>query len=148
VDPFVHLRVASGYSLQYGASHPHVLVERAAEQEMDTLALTDRDGTYGAVKFAQACRAAGIRPVLGVDLAYRPVLAGGPRSASRPRTPTRGGEFRDPTWDSLPRVTLLASAGGPGGGRAGWSLRCTSPATGAAPWPPSTCWPPGWPRAT
>ena len=44
-DPFVHLHVASGYSLQYGASHPHVLVERAAEQEMDTLALTDRDGT-------------------------------------------------------------------------------------------------------
>ena len=29
-DPFVHLHVASGYSLQYGASHPHVLVERAA----------------------------------------------------------------------------------------------------------------------
>ena len=64
--------MASGYSLQYGASHPHVLVERAAEQEMDTLALTDRDGTYGAVKFAKACRRAGIRPVLGVNLAYRP----------------------------------------------------------------------------
>ena len=69
MDPFVHLHVASGYSLQYGASHPHVLVERAAEQEMDTLALTDRDGTYGAVKFARACRTAGLRPVLGVDLA-------------------------------------------------------------------------------
>ena len=70
-DPFVHLHVASGYSLRYGASHPHVLVERAAEQEMDTLALTDRDGTYGAVKFAGACLSAGIRPVLGVELAYR-----------------------------------------------------------------------------
>ena len=69
-DPFVHLHVASGYSLQYGASHPHVLVERAAEQEMDTLALTDRDGTYGAVRFVKAAMAAGIRPVLGVDLAF------------------------------------------------------------------------------
>ena len=68
-DPFVHLHVASGYSLQYGASHPHVLVERAAEQGMDTLALTDRDGTYGAVRFVRAARSAGIRPVLGVDLA-------------------------------------------------------------------------------
>ena len=57
MDPFVHLHVASGYSRQYGASHPHVLVERAAEHEMDTLALTDRDGTYGAVKLALACRA-------------------------------------------------------------------------------------------
>ena len=87
-DPFVHLHVASGYSLQYGASHPHVLVERAVEQEMDTLALTDRDGTYGAVQFAKACRSAGIRPVLGVDLAYRPPGSrpvGGPgRSAADP----------------------------------------------------------------
>ena len=65
-DPFVHLHVASGYSLRYGASHPQTLVARAAEQEMDTLALTDRDGVYGAVKFARSCYAAGIRPVLGV----------------------------------------------------------------------------------
>jgi error-prone DNA polymerase len=124
VDPFVHLRVASGYSLQHGASHPHVLVERAAEQEMDILALTDRNGTYGAVKFAQACQAYGVRPVLGVDLAYRPVLTAAPRSASRSRTPTRGGELRDPVGAGLPRVTLLASAGGPGGGRAGWAAVC------------------------
>jgi error-prone DNA polymerase len=124
VDPFVHLRVASGYSLQYGASHPQVLVERAAEHEMDTLALTDRDGTYGAVKFAQACRAAGIRPVLGVDLAYRPVTGDPRRSRPPSRTPTRGGEFRDPPWDQLPRVTLLATADGPGGGRAGWAAIC------------------------
>ena len=71
-DPFVHLHVASGYSLQYGASHPHVLVERAAEQEMDALALTDRDGTYGAVRFAKAAMAMGVRPILGVDLAFSP----------------------------------------------------------------------------
>ena len=85
-DPFVHLHVASGYSLQYGASHPHVLVERAAEQEMDTLALTDRDGTYGAVRFVKAAMAAGIRPILGVDLAF----VGSP-----------DGWFRDARWRSL-----------------------------------------------
>jgi error-prone DNA polymerase len=133
-DPFVHLHVASGYSLQYGASHPHVLVERAAEQEMDTLALTDRDGTYGAVKFAKACLQAGIRPVLGVDLAHvrqparratsyesaararDPYDVSRMASASTPaRTPVRGGAFRDPR---LPRVTFLAS------GRAGWAAIC------------------------
>ena len=91
-DPFVHLHVASGYSLQYGASHPHTLVERAAEQEMDTLALTDRDGTYGAVKFARACLAAGIRPVLGVDLAYRPT--GQDRRRDRPRRTAHPGPGR------------------------------------------------------
>ena len=121
VDPFVHLHVASGYSLQYGASLPHVLVERAAEQEMDTLALTDRDGTYGAVKFAKACLQAGMRPVLGVDLAVAPLLGppGGsrpaPGSRQSPRTPVRGGAFRAA---ELPRVTFLA------GSRRGWAALC------------------------
>ena len=94
-DPFVHLHVASGYSLRYGASHPQTLVERAAEQEMDTLALTDRDGTYGAVKFARACYAAGIRPVLGVELAHHPTRPWAHRH--RPtRTPVRGGSLPRP----------------------------------------------------
>ena len=124
MDPFVHLHVASGYSRQYGASHPHVLVERAAEHEMDTLALTDRDGTYGAVKHAKACRAYGLRPVLGVDLAVRPVAGAAAQPAvpeQRPRTPVRGGAFRDDRL--VPRVTFLADASHTGG-RAGWAAVC------------------------
>ncbi|MEO7350450.1 MAG: DNA polymerase III subunit alpha [Marmoricola sp.] len=112
-DPFVHLHVASGYSLQYGASHPHVLVERAAEQEMDTLALTDRDGVYGAVRFVKAAMAAGIRPLLGVDLAWS--MGEERSSGSKPRTPTRGGASRDAR---LPRLTFLAS------GKTGWAAVC------------------------
>ena len=123
-DPFVHLHVASGYSLRYGASHPQTLVERAAEQEMDTLALTDRDGVYGAVKFARACYAAGIRPVLGVELAHRPVLPGIAPTVARTRTPVRGGTYRDPVGGGLPRVTFLATADSAGGGRAGWAALC------------------------
>jgi error-prone DNA polymerase len=124
-DPFVHLHVASGYSLRYGASHPHTLVERAAEHEMDTLALTDRDGTYGAVKFARSCYAAGIRPVLGVDLAHHPTQPWSTVSTTA-RAPVRGGAFRDPGpgTGGLPRVTVLASADSPGGGRAGWAALC------------------------
>ncbi len=121
-DPYVHLRVASGYSLQYGASHPHVLVERAVEQEMDTLALTDRDGTYGAVRFAKACLQGGVRPVLGVDLAVAPLhpWSGAPPTEPRRqdgpgRTPARGGAFRD---KRLPRATFLA------GSRRGWAALC------------------------
>src|SRR3954470_16615485 len=105
MDPFVHLHVASGYSRQYGASHPHALVERAAEHEMDTLALTDRDGTYGAVRHAKACRAAGIRPVLGVDLAVRALVGQPATPEQKPRTPVRGGAFRDDRL--VPRVTFL-----------------------------------------
>ena len=131
-DPFVHLHVASGYSLQYGASHPHVLVERAAEQEMDALALTDRDGTYGAVRFAKAAMAMGVRPILGVDLAFSSSVTsaqrlanygpdggsagiGQPLRGSGARTPARGGASRDAR---LPRVTFLAS------GRSGWAAVC------------------------
>src|SRR3954451_8957080 len=115
MDPFVHLHVASGYSRQYGATHPHMLVERAAEHEMDTLALTDRDGTYGAIKHAKACRAYGLRPVLGVDLAVRPLVgaagtpgtagtAGLPAREPKLRTPVRGGAYRNDQL--LPRVTF------------------------------------------
>ncbi|MDQ3456084.1 MAG: DNA polymerase III subunit alpha [Actinomycetota bacterium] len=122
MDPFVHLHVASGYSLRYGASHPATLVARAAEHGMGTLALTDRDGFYGAVKFATACRSAGIRPLFGVDLALRPAAHPALRverpeedgrllSTRAPPTrasPARGGISVDPR---LPRVTLLAATG-------------------------------------
>jgi error-prone DNA polymerase len=110
-DPFVHLHVASGYSLRHGASHPQTLVARAAEHGMSALALTDRDGVYGAVRFALACRSAGVAPILGVDLAVDPA-AGRP---SRSRTPARGGSEVD---RRLPRVTVLAQ------GKAGWAALC------------------------
>jgi error-prone DNA polymerase len=134
-DPFVHLHVASGYSLRYGASHPHALVERAVEHEMDTLALTDRDGLYGAVRFTKACMQGGVRPVLGVDLAVEPVMPSASSASSvssassagsstgrglvlppaRRVTPARGGSYRDPRH---PRVRLLAT------GRQGWAALC------------------------
>jgi error-prone DNA polymerase len=121
-DPFVHLHVASGYSLRHGASTPAALVDAAAEHGMDALALTDRDGAYGAIKFAVAARAAGIRPILGVDLAVADDAAGPSRrgTASGPgqparRTPARGGAIVD---RRLPRVTVL------GRGRSGWAAVC------------------------
>ncbi|SDE53219.1 DNA polymerase III subunit alpha [Auraticoccus monumenti] len=114
-DPFVHLRVASGYSLRHGASHPAALVRAAAEAEMDTLALTDRDGLYGAVRFAGACLQTGIAPVLGVDLAVPPELVDAPPQATRTRQPVRGGAVRDA---GLPRVVVLASS------PAGWGRLC------------------------
>ena len=53
-DAFAHLHVASGFSLRYGASTPTTLVERASALGQPALALTDRDGLYGAVRFVQA----------------------------------------------------------------------------------------------
>ncbi|GAB3697842.1 DNA polymerase III subunit alpha [Mariniluteicoccus flavus] len=120
-DPFVHLRVASGYSLRYGASQPAALVAAAADADMDTLALTDRDGLYGAVRFAKACAKAGVAPVLGVDLAvlpspsHRSVHRSENASADRARRAARGGEVRDLR---LPRVVVYATS------RPGWAALC------------------------
>jgi error-prone DNA polymerase len=66
---FTHLHVASSYSLRYGTATPRALANRAARLGMEALALTDRDGLYGAFKHVSACADAGIKPLLGVDLA-------------------------------------------------------------------------------
>jgi error-prone DNA polymerase len=66
---FTHLHVASSYSLRYGTATPRALADRAASLGMEALALTDRDGLYGAFKHVKACADAGIKPLLGVDLA-------------------------------------------------------------------------------
>lgn len=109
---FAHLHTASGFSLRYGASHPERLAERASERGMDALALTDRDSLGGAVRFAKACAAAGVRPLFGVELAVAGF--GVPEEgAGRRRAPVRGGAFVD---ESTPRVTFLGRDGALGWG--------------------------------
>lgn len=112
---FAHLHVASGYSARYGAAHPEHLVRRAAERGMTTLALTDRDTVTGAVRFAQACAGAGVRPVFGVDLAVEALAPLPPLPASRRRTPVRGGAH---VVEPPLRFVLLAQ------NRAGWARLC------------------------
>ncbi|MGW6892790.1 DNA polymerase III subunit alpha [Streptomyces chartreusis] len=110
---FAHLHTASGFSLRYGASHPERLAERASERGMDALALTDRDSLGGAVRFAKACAAAGVRPLFGVELAVEGFGVPGEGSAGRRRAPVRGGAFVD---ESTPRVTFLGRDGARGWG--------------------------------
>ncbi|WP_021598495.1 DNA polymerase III subunit alpha [Actinomadura welshii] len=64
----MHIHVASSYSLRFGVAPPAALAERAAGLGMETLALTDRDGLYGAVRHVRACADAGIGAVVGADL--------------------------------------------------------------------------------
>jgi len=130
-DAFAHLHVASGFSLRYGASTPAALVERASALGQPALALTDRDGLYGAVRFVQACDEAGIAAVLGVDLAIGagrsdagagPDIVAGQGVRAGRANPVRGGAEVDPRH---PRVTVLAR--GQGGGvdpGVGWGRLC------------------------
>ncbi len=65
---YAELHCHSNFSFLDGASAPDQLVERAVELGLSGLAVTDRGGLYGVVRFAAAAREAGLRPVLGVEL--------------------------------------------------------------------------------
>ena len=65
---FTHLHVASAFSSHFGVTRPELLAEAAAAQKMTALAITDRDGLYGAVKHIGACLTLGISPIVGVEL--------------------------------------------------------------------------------
>jgi len=65
---FVHLDVRSFFSLKEGAFSPEDLARRAAELGMRAVALTDRDGLYGAARFVAACRKHRVKPILGAAL--------------------------------------------------------------------------------
>ena len=60
--PFVHLDVRSCFSLKEGAFTPEQLVGRAVELGMPAVALTDRDGLYGAARFVKACEQQSVQP--------------------------------------------------------------------------------------
>ena len=63
----VHLHVHSEYSLLDGANKIGAMAARAAELEMPALGLTDHGVMNGAVEHYKACRAAGIKPILGLE---------------------------------------------------------------------------------
>jgi len=64
---FVHLHVHTYYSLLDGLSSPLALARRAAELGMSALAITDHGTLYGVVRFYQAARQVGIKPIIGME---------------------------------------------------------------------------------
>jgi error-prone DNA polymerase len=54
--PYAELHVHSNFSFLDGVSNPEQLVEEAARAGLDAIALTDHDGMYGVVRFAEAAR--------------------------------------------------------------------------------------------
>jgi error-prone DNA polymerase len=66
--PYAELHAHSNFSFLDGASHPEELAEEAARLGLEALALTDHDGFYGVVRFAEAARAVGLPTVFGAEL--------------------------------------------------------------------------------
>ncbi|PYI57069.1 DNA polymerase III subunit alpha [Paenibacillus flagellatus] len=68
MNGFVHLHVHSEYSLLDGAARTEKLAEQAARLGMSALALTDHGVMYGAIPFYKACKAHGIKPIIGCEM--------------------------------------------------------------------------------
>ena len=66
--PYAELHCHSTFSFLDGSSHPEELAEEAARLGLEALAITDHDGFYGVVRFAEAARAMGVPTVFGSEL--------------------------------------------------------------------------------
>ncbi len=65
---FSHLHVHTEFSMLDGLSRLDPLVSRAKELGMDSLAITDHGGMYGAIDFYRKARSEGIRPIIGCEM--------------------------------------------------------------------------------
>src|SRR6476646_10268110 len=68
--PYAELHCHSNFSFLDGASHPEELAEEAARLGLEALAITDPDGFYGVVRFAEAAREVGLPTVFGAELSF------------------------------------------------------------------------------
>ncbi len=66
---FIPLRVFSAYTMLEGAIEPKAAAKVAAKLGFPAMAVTDRNGLYGAMAFSDACMAAGVQPIIGTMLA-------------------------------------------------------------------------------
>ncbi|WP_433386656.1 error-prone DNA polymerase [Micromonospora sp. KLBMP9576] len=66
--PYAELHAHTNFSFLDGASHPEELAEEAARLGLTALAVTDHDGFYGVVRFAEAARALHLPTIFGAEL--------------------------------------------------------------------------------
>jgi error-prone DNA polymerase len=127
--PYAELHAHSAYSFLDGAGTPEEMVEEAARLNLRAIALTDHDGLYGVVRFAEAARELDVATVFGAELSlgntprtdvpdppgpHLLVLARGPEGYRRlsreiARAHLAGGEKGKPRYDL---DTLTEAAGG------------------------------------
>lgn len=69
---WVPLNVHSQYSILDSTASVSALAERAKSFGIGSLAVTDQGNLYGAVDFYKACKAAGVKPILGCEIWLAP----------------------------------------------------------------------------
>ena len=115
---YVELRSRSSFSFLEACSNPEELTEAAAALGYPTLAMADRDGVSGAPRFHRAARAAGIRALMGAEVAVA-TMSDGPSGGASDGA-NDGARFSAPTdrllllvessegWRRLCRLLTLA----------------------------------------
>ena len=82
--PFVPLRIFSAYTMLEGAIEPKAIGKHAKKLGFPAIAITDRNGLYGAMPFEDEARSNGVQPIIGMLLAI-----------ARPDSIAQGGFVRD-----------------------------------------------------
>ncbi len=90
-DSFTHLHVHTEYSMLDGAARLDELVAAAAADGQPALGITDHGNMYGILDFYKACKAQGVKPVLGTE-AYMAHDHRTERIAARGKMDDSGGE--------------------------------------------------------
>ena len=74
-DSFVHLHVHTEYSMLDGAARLGDLTQRAADLGMPAVAMTDHGNVFGAYEFYAKAKAAGIKPIIGIEAYFTPNIS-------------------------------------------------------------------------
>ena len=97
---YVELHAASAFSFLAGASQPDTLAERAAQIEMPSVAIADRNGLYGVARFHTMAKKSGVKAHIGAEIAVSSI----------------GNKITPPAWlphqcpDEPPRIVLLCAS--------------------------------------
>ena len=71
-DEFVHLHVHSEYSMLDGAAKLDTMTQAASELGQSAIAVTDHGNTFAAFEFYRAAKAAGVKPIIGLEAYVTP----------------------------------------------------------------------------
>jgi error-prone DNA polymerase len=113
VVPYAELHCHSNASFLDGGSHPEELAEEAARLRLEALAITDHDGMYGIVRFAEAARGLGLPTIFGAEL----TLPGAAEARPGRTRPAAGAAGRTGTPDPAGEHLVVLARGAEGYGR-------------------------------
>ncbi|KHL19146.1 DNA polymerase-3 subunit alpha [Mumia flava] len=106
-DSFVHLHVHTEYSMLDGAARLSDMFARTADLGMDAIAMTDHGNVFGAYDFYSKARAAGVKPIIGMEAYLTPDTHRGERKRVQWN---KGGDDDVSGGGAFTHMTLLAES--------------------------------------